>query len=134
MTARTYTAGGRPSAFAGRVRRALAGLVFLAILVTGCGAGPSPEVPLGPDGQPDPVLELGRVVYGEHCANCHGNEGQGGRGKPLNGGRSLERYPDIADMIAVIAEGKGSGMPRFDSKLSAAEISAVAEYIREVLN
>ena len=70
---------------------------------------PHPRSRSAPDGQPDPVLELGRVVYGEHCANCHGNEGQGGRGKPINGGRALERFPDVADMIAVITQGKGFG-------------------------
>lgn len=134
MTDRHIAAGGRPVSLAGPLRRAVVTVVLAAVVAVGCGAGPSPEVPLGPDGQPDPTLELGRVVYGEQCSNCHGNEGQGGRGKPINGGRALERYPDVADMIAVITEGKGSGMPKFESKLTTEEIAAVTEYVREILN
>ena len=81
MTITTTTAGGRVRFLAGRLRRALAVVGVAGVLVTACG-GPSPEVPLGPDGQPDAVLEAGRTVYGAQCSNCHGNEGQGGRGKP----------------------------------------------------
>lgn len=99
----------------------------------GCG-GAAPDVPLGADGQPDAVLELGRNVYGAQCSNCHGNEGQGGRGKPINRGRALERYPEIEAMIQVVTEGKGSGMPSFDDKLDPDEIEAVVRYVREILN
>ena len=133
MTTTTTTAGGRVRFLAGRLRRALAVVGVAGVLVTACG-GPSPEVPLGPDGQPDAVLEAGRTVYGAQCSNCHGNEGQGGRGKPLNQGRALERYPEIEAMIQVVVEGKGSGMPSFEEKLEPDEIEAVVRYIREVLN
>lgn len=123
------TAGGRSSA--PRMARALAtGLVF-GFLLAACGG--SPEVPVGADGQPDAVLEQGRDVYGSSCAQCHGSSGQGGRGKRLNDGQAEERYPEVADMIAVVAEGKGSGMPAFDGKLEPGEIEAVVRYIREVL-
>ena len=102
-------------------------------VVAGC-AGPAPDVPAGPDGEPDPVLVLGRDIYGSQCTNCHGNEGQGGRGKPLNGGRALERFPEIEAMVEVVTEGKGSGMPSFGGKLTDDEIEAVVLYVREVLN
>ena len=133
MTATTTTAGGRVRFLAGRFRRALAVVGVAGVVAVGC-AGPAPEVPLGADGQPDPVLELGRTVYGAQCQNCHGNEGQGGRGKPLNRGRALERYPEIESMIEVVTQGKGSGMPSFDDKLEPDEIEAVVRYVREVLN
>lgn len=118
-----------------RARRTLAGLV-LAVVVSvaaACG-GEAPEVPLGPDGQPDPVLSLGREVYGARCSTCHGSEGQGGRGKKLNDGRAPAAYPDPADLMAVVVEGKGSGMPSFGNVLEPAEIEAVARYVLEVLN
>lgn len=113
-------------------RRGVAAAALAALLVGACG-GTAPEVPLGTDGAPDATLELGRDVYGRKCSVCHGSEGQGGRGKKLSDGAAEERYPDIADMVAVIAEGKGSGMPSFGDELSEAELTAVARYIREVL-
>lgn len=104
----------------------------LALLVGAC-AGETPTVPLGADGEPDAVLDLGRTVYGANCSTCHGNEGQGGRGKRLNNGEAVDRYPEIADMIEVVTNGKGSGMPSFGGKLSDEERLAVARYVREVL-
>ena len=133
MTATKAAAGGRARLLAGRLRRAVVAVGVAGVIAAGCG-GASPDVPLGADGRADPVLELGRTVYGAQCSSCHGNEGQGGRGKPLDRGRSLERYPEIEAMIEVVAEGKGSGMPRFDDKLDPDEIEAVARYVREVLN
>jgi mono/diheme cytochrome c family protein len=114
-------------------RRAIGPVVLAATLLFGACAE-SPEVPAGPDGNPDPVLSVGRDVYGRSCASCHGSGGEGGRGKRLNNGQGLERYPDIADMIEVIAEGKGSGMPAFGAALSEDQQTAVARYILEVLN
>ncbi len=135
----TNTAGGRLGHLAGRLRRArgpaiVSGVLALALILSACGAGSAPGVPLGPDGQPDATLEVGRTVFGARCSACHGNEGQGGRGKRLNNGRAVELYPDIADMITVITEGKGSGMPSFSDKLTEQERLAVARYIREVLS
>ncbi len=126
-------AGGRHQLLSGLVRRALPAVIFAALIVAACGA-PAPEVPLGPDGQADTELGLGRTVYGQTCSTCHGNSGQGGRGKRLNGGRAEELYPNIDEMIAVITDGKGSGMPSFSEKLTAAERRAVARYVREVLD
>ena len=41
-------------------------------------------------------------------------------------------YPDPADQIAVVTNGRG-GMPAFGEKLSEEEIAAVVEYTRTVL-
>lgn len=133
MTAAGAMARGSRRSVRGAVGRGVAALGVATMVLAGCG-GAAPEVPLGPDGQPDAVLEAGRSVYGAQCSNCHGNEGQGGRGKPLNGGRALERYPEIDAMIQVVTEGKGAGMPSFADKLDPDEIEAVVRYVREVLN
>lgn len=119
--------GGAPAV----VARALVAVIAFALLAGAC--ADSPEVPLGPDGQPDPVLVQGLAIYEQRCATCHGASGQGGRGKRINDGRTVEAYPDIDEMITVVAEGKGSGMPEFASKLEASEIHAVVRYVREVL-
>ena len=81
------------------------------------------------------------------CAQCHDHPfadwtqkqfyemaafmGGGGAGPKL-AGRMEDVYPDIADQIAVIANGRGS-MPAFGSALTPEQIEAVAKYEREVL-
>jgi mono/diheme cytochrome c family protein len=101
------------------------------VLCTAACAGSPPEVPAGPDGEPDPVLALGRDVYGEHCSRCHGTSGGGGAGDPLVG--VAERIPDPVEQAAVIREGR-DGMPSFQGTLSDAEIDAVVRYTREILS
>lgn len=100
-------------------------------LLGSCGS--APDVPLGPDGKPDEVLLLGRDIFGQRCASCHGSDGAGGRGPKLSDGAVAEEYPEIADQIDILINGKGDGMPAFSDKLSADEIEAVARYTREVL-
>jgi cytochrome c6 len=77
-------------------------------------------------------LAVGQRVFVASCSSCHGKSGEGGRGPRLNDGRVAEDFPDLADQIALITGGKGS-MPAFGSKLSAEEITAVAQYVREQL-
>lgn len=112
------------------VRRAV--VVFALVLVAACVQAPA--VPLGIDGQPDPVLDQGRQIFASQCSTCHGSAGQGGRGAKLNGGRAEDQYPEIADMAAVVSSGKGSRMPSFAEELSPSEIEAVVRYVREVLS
>jgi cytochrome c551 len=76
-----------------------------------------------------PAAVDGRAVFANRCASCHGSDGGGGLGPQLSGGRAAQRFPNIADQVGVITNGRG-GMPAFGSKLSAAEIQAVAEYTR----
>ena len=44
----------------------------------------------------------------------------------------IERYPEVADQVAIIVQGRG-GMPSFEDRLSAEQIDAVVAYTREVL-
>jgi mono/diheme cytochrome c family protein len=106
-------------------------VIAAAVVLGACGS--SPEVPLGPDGEPDPVLLVGRDVFGNRCASCHGSDGGGGRGPKLNDGAVVEAYPDIAEQIDIVTNGKGDGMPLFSDKLTPDEIEAVVRYTREVL-
>ena len=89
-------------------------------------------MPNGPDGKPDPVLSLGRDVYGATCSNCHGSSGGGGTG-PRLAGTVVESYPEIVDQVAIVNDGRNS-MPSFGGTLSPAEIEAVVRYTREVLD
>lgn len=112
--------------------RRVAALLFAVVSVGAACAGEAPEVPVGPDGEPDPVLVAGRDIYSGRCANCHGSSGGGGQGSKLADGRAVENYPDIADQIAVVTGGRRQ-MPAFGDTLAPDEIEAVVRYTREVL-
>lgn len=107
---------------------------FFLLLLASCGNNVIPEVPAGPDGDFEGALLEGREIWGTHCASCHGPSGQGGRGAKLNDGKIFENYSEPEAMINVINNGKGQGMPAFNSKLTLSETEAVIRYIREILN
>ena len=77
------------------------------------------------------VLEEGAVVYDRRCASCHGAEGQGGQG-PRLAGTVATLYPDPADEVAVVADGR-LAMPSFADTLTGEEIAAVVAYTRSGL-
>lgn len=106
---------------------ALLSLLVSATLMASCGLGATPAAPAG-----DVTLERGREVYIKNCSSCHGASGGGGRGKKLNEGKVLEAFPDIADELIVITDGRGS-MPSFAGRLTEEDREAVARFTREVL-
>lgn len=67
-SARRHTGGG-----------AAVTLVLSAALSVACALPGGDRERSGPDGWPPPadVVERGRVLYAEHCAVCHGDDGQG---------------------------------------------------------
>ncbi|MCD9624934.1 c-type cytochrome [Rhabdothermincola salaria] len=98
----------------------------VAVGLAGCSSEDTPAAPT------DPVLLEGQQIFSSQCAGCHGRAGGGGFGSKLSDGQVVENYPDIADQIAVIADGQG-GMPGFEGRLTDAQLEAVALYTREVL-
>jgi mono/diheme cytochrome c family protein len=78
----------------------------------------------GADGQVD-----GAAVFSDNCAGCHGADGGGISGPPLNDGLVVANFPDIQDQVDVVTDGRGP-MPSFGDQLSAEEIQAVVEYTR----
>ena len=113
-----------------RLRLITAGIVWAAL--GACSSAGVPQVPAGVDGAQDTVLVAGRQVYTDRCANCHGNKGLGGQGPSLADGAMISSYPDIADQLAVVADGYRL-MPGFSDSLSAQEILAVVRFTREIL-
>jgi cytochrome c oxidase subunit 2 len=74
----------------------------------------------------------GAAGYQSSCSSCHGPDGDGGIGPRLGGGAVVEAFPDEADQIAIVTQGRG-GMPGFGGALSAAEIEAIVTYTRDEL-
>jgi mono/diheme cytochrome c family protein len=132
----------------------LAALPFWAIIYAG-----TLTVPDAADA--DPVLSEGRTLYEDKCAGCHGGEGGGGVGRPLDGGEVLLTFPEPEDHLAWVTNGspeagtpygdperpggqrvsqsEGFGaMPAFGPEgtdpLTEEEIVAVVRYEREILS
>lgn len=97
------------------------------LVVAGCSTTPTPQV-IGDDVD----LQSGRDLFIRNCTSCHGSAGQGGRGSKLNEGRVAERYPDIADQLEVVSDGRG-GMPAFSGRLDEDQVEQVVRFTREVL-
>lgn len=108
------------------------GLLALVAALAACSPGPSPEVPVGADGQADPVLVQGREIYSGKCARCHGADGFGATGPQLANGRASRLYPTTADQIDLVQTGRKS-MPAFGAVFTHEELEAVVRYTREVL-
>ena len=84
--------------------------------------------------QPAPVpaagtADEGATLYSTRCASCHGEDGGGSFGPALGGGVAVGRFPDAADQIVVVTQGRGS-MPSFADSLTPEQIAAVVEYTR----
>jgi len=69
------------------------------------------------------------TLYSTRCASCHGGDGGGSFGPALGAGVAVGRFPDAADQIAVVSEGRGS-MPGFADTLTPEQIAAVVDYTR----
>lgn len=99
--------------------------------------------------KPAPLAQrdLGREVYAQHCASCHGEQGQGRRSDdgqpaypPLAGNRAVVLEPAL-NVLQVIANGayapatpghpRPYGMPPMRQILNPAEIAAVATHVRQ---
>ena len=69
------------------------------------------------------------ALYQQHCAACHGSTRTGGMGPALLP-ESLERVRP-AEVLRVIGQGRtATQMPGFAGTLSAAEIQALAQWVR----
>lgn len=90
---------------------------------------------------PAGVLELGARLYGDHCAQCHGQRGEGaGAAYPALAGHRTVTMGPSANLVRVILSGgfppttpghpRPFGMQPFGQALGDAEVAAVASYVR----
>ena len=87
------------------------------------------------------VAERGSRLYERHCAQCHGDQGQGVRAAypPLAGNRAVT-MPQVANLVQAVLNGgyapatagnpRPFGMPPFVLVLDDADIAAVLTHIR----
>jgi cytochrome c oxidase cbb3-type subunit II len=109
--------------------QSVADLSAVAAVVRGFySAGREPELPAG-------VLDLGAQVYKDHCAQCHGDNG-GGDGSaagqfPIAPTDFRAVRPSLAASLRALRNGvEGTPMAPWNTRLSEAELSAVAYYVR----
>jgi cbb3-type cytochrome c oxidase subunit II len=85
--------------------------------------------------EPQQITELGRQVYTDRCAQCHGENGDG------NGPGAKEiamqptdftaERPTFAQSLRAVRNGvEGTPMAAWNTKLNEAELSAVTAYVR----
>jgi cytochrome c553 len=87
------------------------------------------------------ILARGATVYGEHCAQCHGDEGEGAfPAYPALAGNPSLTNPVAANAIKAVLNGgfppstagnlRPYGMPPYLGRLSESDIAAVLTYAR----
>jgi mono/diheme cytochrome c family protein len=95
------------------------------------------EIPRPPAG----VTDRGGKLYAQHCAACHGEEGQGVRGAyPALAGNRAATMPETQNLVQVVLRGgfppatrghpRPFGMPPFATVLSDGDVAAVLTYVR----
>ena len=100
------------------------GLMDWLIKESGVERAPVADVPVNGD------AEQGKAVYAKHCAECHGENGEGGTGTVVAHPVFLATTSD-AFIRYTIAKGRdGTPMMAYADKLSAAEIDNVVAFLR----
>jgi cbb3-type cytochrome oxidase cytochrome c subunit len=84
---------------------------------------------------PQQIIDLGRQVYADRCAPCHGEngagDGPGGREISMLPTDFTAERPSPAESLRALRNGvEGTPMAPWNTKLSEAELSAVAYYVR----
>lgn len=98
--------------------------ILLAGLLMLCGSSRPQPIPAHP--------VLGRQVFGQNCAVCHGAAGEGkDPAPPLNSLGHADHHPDW-ELYMFVADGKvGFGqMPAWKGRLSDLEIRSVIAYLK----
>lgn len=73
---------------------------------------------------------VGKRVYTENCAECHGENGEGGTGTALGNAAMLSLTSDTFLKFAIVNGREGTEMPAFHETLSEEEINGVTAFLR----
>jgi mono/diheme cytochrome c family protein len=89
-----------------------------------------------PATKPAVVTPATRALYGKHCAKCHGADG---KGRPASGlfpeipdftGAAWHQGKKDAQLLASILDGKGTGMPSLNGKITRSQARDLVGYVR----
>jgi mono/diheme cytochrome c family protein len=74
-------------------------------------------------------------LYRRYCQRCHGADGTGRRGADADDipdftRRAWQKQRDDAELLVSILEGRGTGMPAFQDRLSEVQARSLVAYIR----
>ncbi|SEP65537.1 cytochrome c oxidase cbb3-type subunit 3 [Solimonas aquatica] len=75
------------------------------------------------------ALALGKSVFLNNCAGCHGPDGAGARGFPNLTDHDWLYGGDGATLVTTITNGRGGTMPPFGSTLSAEQIETLVAFV-----
>jgi mono/diheme cytochrome c family protein len=118
-----------------------ADLRAMAVFLKQLPPGQAPEADESPPRRDPTLMTLGGRVYEQHCAQCHGERGEGiaGAYPPLAGNRAVTMAVP-ANLIRVVVSGgylpstagnpRPYGMPPFRQTLNDGEIAAVLSFVR----
>ena len=82
--------------------------------------------------QPTSAAPDGAEIYAQHCAKCHGDEGQGISAVNSIAGPCIQAVHNSGEALAAVEVGP-SHMPSFVRVLSIEEMRAVADYVTQHL-
>jgi mono/diheme cytochrome c family protein len=102
-------------------------------------AAPAPERRAAPQ-PPEQVMQAGGKLYGQHCATCHGERGEGKGPYPALAGNRALTLAEPVNAIRVVLNGgfapgtRGNprpyGMPPFGHLLGDAEVATLTTFLR----
>ncbi len=79
------------------------------------------------------LMEDARALYGERCAACHGDRGQGLIGPNLTDEYWLNGKGSMMDIYEVVANGvPAKGMPAWSKQLTAIELQKLVAFVGSV--
>jgi putative heme-binding domain-containing protein len=78
-----------------------------------------------------PTSDRGRTLYDSRCATCHGLDGHGGQAPAIGPGSNAATSTDDR-LRQVIRDGLPGGMPAQGATLSAADIGALVQHLRQL--
>ncbi|HUD84158.1 MAG TPA: cytochrome c [Candidatus Saccharimonadales bacterium] len=73
--------------------------------------------------------QKGYTLFMMNCAHCHGTDARGEEGPDLHGVTKSD-----ARIASLIRDGKKGEMPKFNSKLSDADVQALVAFIRSLMD
>ena len=79
-------------------------------------------------GAAEDAARQGAGLYGQFCAQCHGQDMEG----PVNGAFDLRKFPhdDPTRFTTSVTNGKGDVMPAWGGTLEPAEIAAIWAFVQ----